>query len=117
MSGQIQSLILCFAAGSVFLGMALWVRFRGPIGILKNVDWSRVSDPQGLGIFISLMLTLMSADFMVFGVYSFYASPDEVAQTGHYVFVTVLLLLAIAIWIGQVRYQDKPHSTKSNDRR
>jgi hypothetical protein len=111
MSDELTTLIVSLVMGMLVFGIAMLIRIRGPVGLVKQVDWSRVSDPQGLGQFVSLILTLMSALIAAHGalIYAFHADRSS-RNIGTVVFVVLITALVLALLIGQQRYQDKPRS-------
>jgi hypothetical protein len=109
MSDELVGLVVSLVAGAVVFTIAQLIRVRGPVGLVKNVDWSRVSDPQALGHYVSLMMTLMGALIAAHGVALYAFRTDHATRnlftTG---FVVLIAVLTLAIIIGQQRYQDKP---------
>ena len=118
MSDELTGLIVSLVVGALVLAIALLIRIRGPVGLLKNIDWDRVSDPQHLGQFASLILTLIGAAIAAHGIFLFTLHGNaSLRNTGTIVFVVVISVLALVLLVGQLRYQDKPPSRKSNERR
>jgi len=105
------SLVVC----ALLQTIAVLIRLRGPRGFVRNIDWDRVSDPQGLGHFVALMMSVLGALIAAHGVavYAFHDAPPlrNAATTA---FVVLLALAVLALLVGQLRYQDKP---KRDERR
>jgi hypothetical protein len=118
MSDDLSGLIVSLVAGALVLGIALAIRIRGPQGLLKSIDWNRVSDPDGLGQFASLIVALMGATIAAHGIllFALHGSPS-LRNMSSVAFVVVLSVLAIVLLIGQLRYQDKPRSRQFDERR
>ncbi len=109
MSDQVAGLVISLVASALILTIATLIRVRGPEGLVRHVDWNRVSDPQALGHYLSLIMSLMGCLIAAHGVmrYAFQGS-HEMRNIGSIVFVILMALLALAILLGQLRYQDKP---------
>lgn len=109
MSAQLTGLVVSLLAGGLILAIAILIRVRGPFGLVKNIDWERVSDPQALGDYVSLIMTLMGSVVASYGVLSYAFHGDMRShKIGHFVFVILIITLAFALWLGRQRYQDKP---------
>ncbi|HEY8011894.1 MAG TPA: hypothetical protein VIE67_12950 [Rudaea sp.] len=109
MSAQLIGLVVSLVGGGLILTIAILIRIRGPFGLVKNVDWERVSDPQALGDYVSLIMTLMGAVVASYGVLSYAFHGDmQSRKIGHFVFVVLMIIFGLALWLGQQRYQDKP---------
>ena len=109
MSDALTALVASLLIGSLLLVIAMVIRLRGPEGLVKGVDWARVSDIEGFGQFVSLMMTLMAALVAAHGV-ALYALHGEPAlrNIASIVFVALIALLTLALVMGQLRYQDRP---------
>lgn len=118
MSDQIVGLVVSLAAATLIFVVSILIRVRGPVGLVKNVDWSRVSDPQGLGQFVSLMMSLMAALIAAHGVllYAFHGD-HALRNIGSVAFVILMALCALALMLGRLRYQDKPFEDRRRDGR
>jgi uncharacterized membrane protein YeaQ/YmgE (transglycosylase-associated protein family) len=114
-SDEVTHLIVSFVAAVWMFIMAILIRVRGPAGLVKNVDWSRVSDPLALGHFVSLILGAIGALIAAHGVtlYAFHAIP-ALRNMSTVVFIVLVCALTLALLLGQKRYQDKP---KRNEHR
>ena len=108
MSAPLAVLVVRLVVATLLFAVAVAIRVRGPIGLVKDVDWRRVSDPQGLGQFTSLTLTLMSALIAAHGVTLYVFQADPASRTVATVTFSALIgLLALALLLGRRRYQDK----------
>jgi hypothetical protein len=109
MSDPLTALLATLIFGTLLFAMAMVVRFRGPQGLVKGVDWTRVSDIQGFGQFVSLIVTIIAALNVAQGV-ARYVLRDEPAlrNIATIVFVTLIALFTLTLVIGQLRYQDRP---------
>ena len=115
MSSEFAGLAISAVVGAVLFVIAVLIRVRGPIGLVKNVDWSRVSDPHALGHYVSLMMSVLSTLIVAHGVvlYELRFNPG-LRNAFSTVFVTCVCVLTLALALGQLRYQDKP---KRDERR
>ncbi len=59
MSEQRAGRIISLVVGALMRTIARLMRMHGPLGLLKNIGWDRVSDPHGLGQFASVILALI----------------------------------------------------------
>src|SRR5215470_5441767 len=107
MSDQTAGLIISLVFAALLFGVAVAIRVRGPVGLVRNVDWTRVSDPHGLGTFVAMIMTIMSALLAGHGVL-LYALHDDPATRNvvSVVFVTLIALSLLAMLVGQLRFQD-----------
>ena len=105
-TGMAISLVVC----ALLQTIAALIRLRGPQGFVKNVDWERVSDPQGLGHFVALMMSALGALIAAHGLalYAFRADP-ALRNAATLTFVVLLSITVLALLLGQQRYQDKPN--------
>ncbi len=118
MTEPLNGLIACLGGGAVTLVIAAVVRVRGPRGLVNGVDWNRVSDVQGLGQFVSMLLTVIGTLVIAEGVILFVWEADFVLRDVLAAIVTVLIVcLGGALAIGVRRYQDKPAPRKTDGRR
>jgi len=118
MSDQLAGLVISLVVGALMLTIALLIRMRGAVGLLKNIDWDRVSDPHGLGQFASVILALIGFATIAHGIFLFALHGDPSARNWVTIaFVVVISILTIVLLLGQLRYQDKPASRKRNERR
>ncbi|GEM_PF-2768315 len=118
MSDQLAGLIISLVVGILMFTIALLIRIRGPVGLLKNIEWDRVSDPHGLGQFASVILALLGVAIVTHGIFLFALHGDTSARNWVTIaFVVVISILTIVLLLGQLRYQDKPPSRKRNERR
>lgn len=109
MSNALAGLVFSLMVAALLLTIAALIRVRGPVGLVKNIDWNRVSDPHGLGHFVSLLLNMMGALVASYGVTLYAFRADHVLRNAcTVVFVTLICLVMLALLIGQQRYQDKP---------
>ena len=108
MSAPLTGLVVSVIAAAALFAIALLIRIRGPVGLVKNVDWSRVSDRDGFGQYASLVMICMSSLVAAHGflLYAF-AADHPIRSAGSIVFVVLMALLAVAMLIGQLRYQDR----------
>ena len=111
MSDQTAGLIVSLVIAALLFVVAITIRVRGPVGLVRNVDWSRVSDPHGLGTFVAMIMTIMSALIAGHGVL-LYALHDDRATRNvvSVVFVILIALSVLAMLVGQLRFQDRPRS-------
>ena len=109
MSDPIAALAISLVVCALLQTIALLIRLRGPRGFVKNIDWDRVSDPQGLGHFVALMMSMLGALIAAHGVavYAFHDAPP-LRNAATLAFVVLLSLTVLALLLGQQRYQDKP---------
>jgi len=109
MSDALTGLVASLITGALLFAIAMRIRFRGPEGLVKGVDWTRVSDSDGLGQFVSLVMTLMAALVAGHGValYEFHDEP-ELRNIASIVFVALIAVLTLTLALGQQRYQDRP---------
>jgi len=108
MSDELTTLAISLLGSGLILTIAMLIRVRGPIGLIKG-DWTRVSDAQGLGQYVSMIMTIMGALIAAHGalIYGFHG--DKAARnTGSVIFVALMAVCALAMLIGQQRYHDKP---------
>ncbi|MEP6939703.1 MAG: hypothetical protein ABI846_08060 [Rudaea sp.] len=111
MSDLSIALVASLVVATLLFAIAIAIPVRGPAGLVKNVDWRRVSDPQGLGEFASLVMTLMSAMIAAHGVALYAFAADRAARNVAVVaFVVLIAILTLALALGQQRYPDQsPH--------
>jgi hypothetical protein len=109
MSSELAGLVIGGAVGTLLFVIAMLIRLRGPVGLVKNVDWNRVSDPHALGYFVSLIFSALSALIIGHGaaLYAF-RFQSALRNTVSVVFVVLVCMLVLAMMLGQLRYQDKP---------
>ena len=118
MSDDLSGLVISLVVAVMLLTIAALIRVRGPMGFVKNIDWNRVSDPHGLGQFVSLVLVLMGALIAAHGVVLYAFRADHALRNAcSVVFVILICLATIALLIGQQRYQDKLTTRRSDERR
>ena len=109
MSDELTTLVISLLGSGLILAIAMLIRVRGPVGLIKGVDWTRVSDAQGLGQYVSMIMTIMGALIAAHGalIYGFHG--DKAARNaGSVIFVALMAICALAMLIGQQRYHDKP---------
>lgn len=118
MTDKLTELIVASATGIVMLILAIVIRVRGPRGLVHGVDWERVSDVQGLGQFVSMMVSVLAALIVAHGIalYAFFQD-DSKRNIATVVFVVCICLIVFALLIGKLRYQDKPAARKTDGRR
>jgi hypothetical protein len=118
MSNDLAGLVIRAVVGVVPLVIATLIRVRGPAGLVRNVDWNRVSDPLALGHFISLILSALGALIIADGIilYAFGSDP-KLRDSINIVFAVLVGVLALAMLAGRLRYQDKPPMRKRNGSR
>ncbi|MFT3792790.1 MAG: hypothetical protein QM741_17350 [Rudaea sp.] len=118
MSDQLAALVIHLLAAGLILVTALLIRVRGPTGLVKGVDWTRVGDPQGLGQYVSTIMIIIGALIIGHGVLIYAYQGDKGARDILSVgFAALMVTLSLAMLIGQQRYQDKPPVRKDYDRR
>lgn len=118
MSDQLTGLLVTLLTAALCWALAIVIRIRGPVGLVNGVDWRRVSNPQALGRFASLILLLIGAIACAMGV-AIYALFDNHPLLNIVVVVSVAsicALSAIAV-IGTLRYQDRPVPKDHGNRR
>jgi hypothetical protein len=119
MSDELAQLVISLIGAALILTIAILIRVRGPVGLVKGVDFTRVSDLDGLAMFASLVMSGMGALIAAHGamVYAFHA--DRSARNiGSIVFVALMAVLAIVLLVGQQRFQDLPrHNGAGRDGR
>jgi hypothetical protein len=118
MSNQLAGLIICLAVAALLFAVAILIRIRGPRGLVNGVDWSSVSDAEGLGQFVSLMLSVIGALSAGFGVvlYALGANRQWINIAG-VIFTVLVLVVAFAVVVGVSRYQDRPPTARKHDGR
>lgn len=111
----LAGLVACLIAAAVVVGIAVLIRFRGPIGLVNGIDWNRVSDVHGLGEFVSLMLLALGAVVAANGV-ALYALRFDATLLGAAVaaFLVAIAVLTATLLFGLRRFQDKPVQRKSD---
>ncbi len=109
MSDGLTALVACLVTGTIVFVVAMLIRVRGPERLVKGVDLARVSDIDGLGQFVSLMMTILAALIAAQGVvlYVFHDDPT-LRKTGSIVSVALIALTTLALFVGKQRYQDRP---------
>lgn len=118
MSRELVELFSSLAGVGVVIGIAVAIRIRGPRGLVHPVDWTRVSDEQGLGQFCSLICMLLGGLIAAHAIAHYaFAADQAIDKAITVVFVFVLLALIAAILIGMRRYQDIPAARKTDGRR
>jgi len=115
MSDELTGLGISVGVGIFLFVIATLIRVRGPVGLVKNVDWNRVSDPHALGHFVSMIMGFLSALIVAHGLalYGFRFDP-ALRNAISVVFVVCICTLTLALMLGQLRYQDMP---KRDERR
>jgi len=118
MPDHIAGLVGSLVAATLIFVISVLIRVRGPVGLVKNVDWNRVSDTQGLGQFVSLIMSLMAALIAAHGVMLYAFHGDRALRNiGTVAFVILIALCTLALMLGQLRYQDKPSEGRRRDGR
>lgn len=109
MADDIAVLIVTLAMGAVPFLIAVLIRMRGPHGIIKGVDWQRVSDPHALGQFIAALNTVIGALIAMLGV-TLFALRDATSlrEAVAASFLIAIGLCAAALVVGKRRHQDQP---------
>ena len=109
MSANLIGLIGGVAVGVAVLGLAFAFRTRRGRTLISGVDWTRVSDPEGLAQSVSL-LTIAIAALIVLNTALRYAWPD--LDTGlafrHDLFALPMGVLLVAILFVKRRFHDLP---------
>ena len=118
MSDQLAGLLICLAVAVLLFAIAILIRIRGPRGLVNGVDWNSVSDAEGLGQFVSLMLAVIGALTMGFGatLYVLGANHQWINIIG-VTFAVLVLAMTFVIVAGVSRYQDKPPTIRKHDGR
>ncbi len=106
-SDEVSTLFVSLVAAMSLFGISILVHVRGPVGIIKNIDWNRVSDMQGLGHYVGLIMSIMGALVAAHGVW-LYTFQGDARVVGTTVFTVLMVLLALALIVGALRYQDQP---------
>lgn len=105
----LAGLVACLVAAAALLGIAVFIRIRGPVGLVNGIDWRRVSDVRGLGEFVSLMLLGIGAIVAANGVALYAFRFDSIwLISSVIVLLAALGLLTAAMLFGLRRFQDQP---------
>jgi len=100
--------------GGIWVGaavLALGLVLRLPVGrrLIVGVDWTRVSDPNGLAHCLSLLTTTLAA-LILLSTLLLYAWHDAqwLRNGGHEVLSVVMGANVIAMFFVKRRFQDRP---------
>jgi len=95
--------------GAAVLALGLAVRWPRGRRLIRGVDWTRVSDPEGLAQWFSLLMLTLGALILV-NTGLRYAWRDEPAWpiVGHDVLAPAMALVLLATFLIKRRFQDRP---------
>ena len=99
------------AVGAAVLAFGLIVRWPQGRRLIRGVDWTRVSDPDGLAQWISL-LTIALAALILLNTGLRYAWRDEPAWpiVGRDLLAPAMAVVLLAMFLIKHRYQDRPRN-------
>jgi hypothetical protein len=106
MSPDLQSTLVTALIGAVPVAVAIAIRVRGPRGLIRGVDWSRVSDVDGLTHYLSLILLMIGALIILYGPIEVAARHDPALREAvGIVFGVLMMLLLLARWFVKRQFQ------------
>ena len=97
------------AVGSAVLALGFVVRSPRGRRLIRGVDWTRVSDPDGLAQWISLLMLALAALILI-NTGLRYAWRDEPGWpvVGHDLLAPAMGVVLLAMFLIKRRYQDRP---------
>jgi hypothetical protein len=109
MTSATIGLIGGIGVGLAILAVGLGVRSANGRRLIRGVDWTRVSDPDGLAQWISLLMLALAA-LIVGNTALHYVWRDEPGWpiVGHDPLAPPMLLVLFAMFLIKRRFQDRP---------